>query len=158
MHIKQISAIETYPLRADILNWNQHYDSLALAADNEPTTMHLGCFCDASDHKKPIGIVTLIAQSIPTTHISLINQGLQNEYRWRLRGMAVDPHFQRQSVASNLLNKVKSIIPEKQRLWANVRWNAVTFFQKAHFVTVGQKFLIGTIGYHYIMIQAESDQ
>ena len=73
----------------------------------------------------------------------------------QLRGMAVDPAYQRSGIGQKLLDEVDRIAAEKgaEILWANARKPAAGFYQKHGWMIASEEFEIPTAGPHFKMVR-----
>jgi GNAT superfamily N-acetyltransferase len=74
---------------------------------------------------------------------------------YQLRGMAVDPGFQRQGIGSQILQEIERIVLQRERkiVWANCRTPAVPFYLKHGWKAVSEEFEIPTAGPHRKMVR-----
>jgi predicted GNAT family N-acyltransferase len=138
IQVKQISAEQTYEIRREILRKN-----ISLTEKNDDdllnTAYHFGGFV----HEKLVGIATFIQND------SEFFEG----YQYRLRGMATLEEYQGNGIGKIVLKESIKFLKEKdvQVLWCNARTNALNFYQKLGFNTIGAEFDIHLIGPHYVM-------
>lgn len=73
----------------------------------------------------------------------------------QLRGMAVDPEYQRLGIGGQLLGAVHGIAIEAgvSILWANARKPVAAFYRKHGWEIVSEEFEIPTAGPHFKMIR-----
>jgi predicted GNAT family N-acyltransferase len=140
IHIKEISAQETFPIRLEVLRKN-----IALPyefkGDYDAGTFHLGAFKDNE----------LIAVS---SYMKASNSNFEGN-QYQLRGMATLIEYQGFGVGKLMLQKAFLILKEKNTnvLWCNARIAAVDFYKKQGFQTFGEKFEISLVGEHYVMFK-----
>ncbi len=136
--IKQITPIETYTLRLEVLKTNADY-IYQYQGDFDEKTVHYGAF----DADKNIGIITLMENENP------LFQGKQMQ----LRGMAVATNAQNKGIGKTLVQKVIKISNAKEAkiLWCNAREQVVDFYKKQGFQIEGERFYIEHVCYHYLM-------
>jgi [ribosomal protein S5]-alanine N-acetyltransferase len=86
---------------------------------------------------------------------SILTNTFENESACQLRGMAVDPRYQKQGIGRLLLAEVERIAAEKRvkLLWANCRVPAVEFYRKLGWSVVSEEFEGPTAGPHVKMIR-----
>lgn len=141
MLIKQISAKETYPLRIEILRKGiaKNYQ---FKEDTHASSIHLGAY----KGDQCIGILTLVKKKL--SQASTINS-------YQLRGMAINKDFQRQGIGKKLVLEAFSLLQDKivEVAWCNARINAVDFYKKIGFKSIGEAFDIPSIGIHYQMMK-----
>ena len=108
--------------------------------DDHELTFHLGAFID----NKLVSVASFYFER---------NDFFEDQYQFRLRGMATLPDYQRQGLSSMLLRTAFPIIKLNQctLLWCNAREKAQGFYQKVGFKTYGDFFSIPNIGKHILM-------
>lgn len=70
---------------------------------------------------------------------------------WQLRGMAVEPEFQRTGIGQRLLREAETILCRRsniRQLWCNARLPAVPFYEKLGWTCTSDIFDIPTAGPH----------
>ena len=141
--IRQISAVETRPLRQAILRPHQRAEELVYQGDDAPDSAHLGAFVDT----KLVGIASVYHEA---------PKGESNEGAWRLRGMAVVRGLHRKGIGSLLLRICIDYACEHggTMMWFNARSTAVPFYRAHGFQIHGEEFEISGIGPHYFMWKA----
>jgi GNAT superfamily N-acetyltransferase len=144
--IRQISAVETQPLRKAVLRPHHNLKELNYPGDDLPETAHMGAFLDG----ELVGVATVHRESSP---------GKSNDGAWRVRGMAVTPRLQRQGIGRSLLHACVDYASHHggTRVWFSARTLAVPFYEKFGFRTRGEEFDIPTVGPHYIMYRDMAD-
>ena len=140
IHIKEISARETFPIRLEILRKNITLPH-EFNGDFDKETFHLGAF------KKE----ELIAVS---SYMKASNKNFEGS-QYQLRGMATLETFQGFGAGKLMLQQAFLILKEKSIdvLWCNARFAAVDFYKKQGFQTFGEKFEISPVGEHYVMFK-----
>lgn len=138
--IKNISVTDSIKVRHSVLRIGKPIESCQFRGDNLPTTNHFGLFID----KNLIGIVSVFKNK--NTIFNLENQ-------FQIRGMAVLSEFQKKGFGANLVKHCEEYIKNQNGalIWFNARQNAVPFYEKLGYNTVGNSFIIAEIGIHYIM-------
>jgi predicted GNAT family N-acyltransferase len=142
MEVKQIDAKDTLELRSQILRNNKEPSECYFEHDNDDLTFHLGAFVDDK--------LASVASFYMEKHADL-----DEEYQYRLRGMATLPEFRGQGLSSALLRTAFPIIKNNNvhSVWCNARKSAVGFYEKVGFETIGDEFNIADIGPHLLMIK-----
>jgi GNAT superfamily N-acetyltransferase len=137
IRIVRVIVEEIIDLRHAVLRAGLPRETARFSGDGDPQAVHVA----AKDGAKVVGCATV-----------LVN-GWDGERACQLRGMAVDPVYQRQGVGMQLLVEVDRIAAEKGAglLWANVRKTATAFYQKCGWVIVSEEFEIPTAGPHFKM-------
>jgi predicted N-acetyltransferase YhbS len=140
LHIRQIPACETYPMRHTILRPHQSFEACIYQGDEEETTFHLGAFSEG----KLISIGTFLKVSSPK---------FDGVFQYQLRGMATDPQYRRQKAGSALMAEAEKLLRAKDvnLLWCNARLGVKDYYTHIGFTQVGDVFEIEPIGPHVIM-------
>jgi predicted GNAT family N-acyltransferase len=140
--VRQITAAETYPLRAAVLRAGMPVSAAIFAGDELPTTSHWGAF---TPQGSLVAVASIFQAPLPTTEL----------VGWQLRGMATDPSVRGQGYGSALL---KCLIQRHRTeypadvLWCNARIVAVGFYEAHGFEKRGSEFVIPTAGPHFVMV------
>ena len=140
MNIK-ISEIEvslTYPLRHELLRKGKPLKSCYLEGDKNLETIHIGAYIS----KELIGIASAFLKACPQYSDK---KGVQ------LRAIAVIPKFQRQGIATKLINHILGIIKIKinpDYIWLNSRVSANQLYLSNEFIPIGKPFNVDSIGMH----------
>jgi GNAT superfamily N-acetyltransferase len=139
-HIKIITAEETYSVRNPVLRPNQPLESCQFEGDNLATTIHLGYY----DHEILVGIVSAFSK---------LNTNWTSNLQMQVRGMAVLADFQKKGIGEKLIERIIKLAHENkiQLIWFNARKNAVPFYEKLGFQSIGTAFEIEGAGTHYLM-------
>jgi GNAT superfamily N-acetyltransferase len=127
-------------LRHAVLRNGRDWQSAVFPGDDHPAARH---FIARSDGKV-IGCVTL--------HPSQ----WENEPAFQLRGMAVDPQYQRNGIGSRLLRALEaSIIQDNatRLLWCNARVPAIAFYARHGWTVVSEEFDVPIVGPHVKMLR-----
>jgi len=138
IQIKKISAIETFPIRAEVLRKNIPLPS-EFNGDLDKDTFHLGAFKDDE----------LIAVC---SFMKAKNRLFKGE-QFQLRGMATLEEFQGLGAGKLMMKLAVEILTDLgvNCLWCNAREIAVPFYEKQGMEIVGKPFEIQLIGVHYVM-------
>jgi GNAT superfamily N-acetyltransferase len=138
VRIRPVRVQEILDLRWRILRDGLPREAANFEGDDEPTTLHFA----AMDGSAVIGCVTILRRP------------WQERAAWQLRGMAVEPQWQRAGIGRRLLDAVESAIrsqPHSLQLWCNARTPATGFYRKYGWELFGEEFVIATAGPHYKM-------
>lgn len=140
MEVLRIKAIDTYPIRHKMLRPTGTIEDCMFQGDNDELTFHLGAFVD----KKLVSVASFYFERSPV---------FQEQYQYRLRGMATLPEHQGQGLSSALLRTAFPVIKQNQctLLWCNAREKALGFYAKVGFKPSGDLFTIQNIGKHMLM-------
>lgn len=132
---------EILPLRQVVLIDGTDHPSPEFDGDRETTTLHIGVF-DAAN--RAVACATVMQQSDNDTPA------------WRLRGMATDPAYRGEGVGAAVMRYLQQMLVEADgpmRMWCNARINAVPFYRRTGWQTVGETFTIAGVGPHVRMIR-----
>jgi len=142
MEVKQIDAIDTHELRHKILRPNMELSDCVYPGDEDGASFHLGAFIDDS--------LVSVASFYMDNH-----KEIEDEFQYRLRGMATDLEHRGQGYSLSLLNTAIPMIEQNgiHTLWCNARSEAVGFYEKVGFEKIGDEFDIEGIGPHYLMVK-----
>lgn len=139
IEIKQISALDTYQLRIQVLR-NGIAENYQFAEDHNDDTLHIGAF----KNKELVGIATLIKNRFKhQPHLSA----------YQLRGMAVVENLQDFGIGTLILEFIDKFLSAKDvdMVWCNARIKALGFYKKMGYITKGKAFNIPKIGLHFVM-------
>jgi GNAT superfamily N-acetyltransferase len=128
-------------LRWRILRGGLPRETAIFEGDDEPATHHFAAIA----HGNVIGCVTIM------------HRPWQNQPAWQLRGMAIDPQFQRRGIGQQLLDQVEQTVRSdnhSRQLWCNARTPAVAFYRKFGWRIHGGEFVIPTAGPHFEMTKS----
>jgi GNAT superfamily N-acetyltransferase len=137
--IQPVLAAEILDLRHRVLRAGLPPESARFTGDESPQAIHLA----ALDREKIIGCATL--------HPS----DWQGRPAFQLRGMAVDPAYQRHGIGGQLLAEIhhRAKYAGIDLIWANCRMPAIPFYQKHGWMAVSEEFEIPTAGPHRKMLR-----
>ncbi len=142
MEIKKIVAIATYPIRQMILRPGKSITTCYFEGDFLEDTFHFGLFID----DEMIGVVSIFTNS---------NDIFESKNQMQIRGMAILEAYQKKGFGAQLLQKAENIalINNSNLIWFNARQNAVSFYSKLNYQTIGNAFEIENIGSHFVMFK-----
>ena len=135
-NIKEVSSEDVRPLRHTILRPNQDFSITDYPNDNDTSTFHLGLFAE----DVLVGIASFYERNLELEASSGI---------WRLRGMAIDPDFQKMNLGSKLLEYAENKLKGQDFIWCNARVSAIPFYTKMGFEKISEVFEIEDIGPHF---------
>ncbi|MBF4985903.1 GNAT family N-acetyltransferase [Nonlabens mediterrranea] len=149
LEIRNISGIETYPVRHPVLRSGRPITDCYFEGDDLDTTFHLGIFREERLH----GVATFLMNKDLNIE-ELIS--LEHQQCYQLRGMAIKAETQGQQLGSQLIDHAEEILKNKNvlALWFNARESAVSFYKKKGYQIVSEPFEIATVGIHYKMYKA----
>lgn len=138
--IKKISAETTFIVRNPVLRPNLPVETCRFEGDNLPSTVHFGFYTD----ENLVGVVSIFEKSNTIWH---------QTKQIQIRGMAVLAEFQKKGIGEQLIYAVIewAISSNIALIWFNARKNAVPFYEKLGFHSIGTAFEIEGVGTHYIM-------
>jgi GNAT superfamily N-acetyltransferase len=139
IRIERVPAEKIMDLRHRVLRAGLPRDTAIFPGDSDRQTVHIA----ALDAGKVVGCATV--QVNPW----------KGQRACQLRGMAVDPAYQRQGIGRMLLAEVEQAAAEKcvEILWANARVPAAEFYRKHGWEIASAEFDIPTAGPHFMMIR-----
>ena len=145
MKVLRINASDTYQIRNLVLRPGRPVEDCYFTHDDDEQTFHLGAFIDS----QLVSVASFYFER---------NETLEDEYQYRLRGMATLPEHRGKGLSSSLLKTAFPIIKQNfcKLLWCNARSEAQGFYQKVGFEKVGEEFEIPTVGPHYMMFKTIS--
>jgi N-acetylglutamate synthase-like GNAT family acetyltransferase len=135
LHFRRAAAADILPLRHAVLRAGLPITEANFDGDDAEETFHI----KAVDGEKVVGCATLMLNPFG------------GEPACQLRGMAVDPAYQRHGVGRTMLRAVDLVAKSKgiKLLWANARCPAVPFYKKYGWNVVSEEFDIPTAGLHF---------
>ena len=138
--IKQISGLETIPVRHAVLRKGKPVDACAIPQDNLDSTFHFGLFYE----DKLVAVSSFVIDESPY---------FKDTKQYRLRAMGVLEEYQGHQFGQKLLTHGVAFLKDKniERLWFNARIIALNFYKKNGFETIGNIFNIPNVGDHYLM-------
>jgi GNAT superfamily N-acetyltransferase len=138
--IKKIKASETFEVRHPVLRKGKPIESCHFEGDDLLTTLHCGLFED----EKLLGVISVFENDNPLFDIK--NQA-------QIRGMAILENYQGKGFGKLLVThcEKKLKLQNKSVIWFNARVNAVDFYKKMGYITIGNPFEIFDVGLHYVM-------
>ena len=138
--IKQITSQETFAVRLPVLRPGKPIDSCIFDGDDLSTTAHFGIY----DDEIIVGVTSIFKTSTPL---------LSQKQQFQLRGMAIVDSHQKRGLGDKLVQRAERYVKENNAevLWFNAREVAVGFYKKMGYEIIGEPFVIGDIGIHYVM-------
>jgi GNAT superfamily N-acetyltransferase len=130
---------EIVDLRYAVLRAGLPRDAANFPGDRDSTTVHLA----AKDGQTVVACATV-----------LVNQW-EGRPACQLRGMAVDPAYQRRGVGKRLLAEIERVAVDNgvSLIWANARTPAAEFYRNNGWEIVSEMFEIPTAGPHFKMVR-----
>ena len=140
MEIKKISSLETYPVRHEVLRKGKPIETCQFKGDDDENTVHFGLFLE----DKLVGIISTFKEN--NILFPELNQV-------QIRGMAVLEAFQGKGFGAELVKAAENhcINFNANLIWFNARENAVSFYKKLGYTSIGDSFLIPDVGIHFAM-------
>jgi ribosomal protein S18 acetylase RimI-like enzyme len=142
LFIKEITSTETFSVRHPVLRAGKPVESCQFEGDDLLSTKHFGFFTE----ENLIGIISIFKNNHPF---------FKNNPAFQIRGMAVLNNFQKKGFGKKLVNYCENYVKEQNStlIWFNARENAVGFYKKLGYETIGDAFEIKDIGAHYVMFK-----
>lgn len=136
-----VEAAATRPLRQRILRPGQTVNAVAFPGDGAPASAHFGARLPSG---KLLGVASVLREPAPWD---------RRTPGWRVRGMATVPEARRHGLGSRLLAAVLAHVETHGGglLWCHARTPAVSFYERAGFVTRGTPWDELDIGPHITM-------
>ena len=140
IQVKQIQAIDCYPIRQQVLWQHKAIAECGIDIDSQEGAFHLGAFLN----EELVCIASFFKQKNPQ---------FNHAKQYRLRAMATLPIAQKKGTAKSLVEfAVQKLQSEHQDLlWCDARIVATGFYNKLGFSTKGTAYEIPIIGTHYLM-------
>lgn len=140
--IKEISSLETISVRHSVLRKGMPIESCKFNGDELNSTTHFGFF----ENNKIIGVVSLYETKNGTFFV---------DKQIQIRGMAVLESHQKKGIGNALIKHCEDFATSKKitLIWFNARENAILFYDKMGYKTLGDPFEIDSIGTHYLMFK-----
>lgn len=138
LKVISIRAKDTFALRQPLLRAGRPIESCQFERDDHTDALHLGAF----QNQELVGILSAIPNLCPDYPTRKSSQ---------LRGIAVQPEFQRKGIASLLIQHALVDLTkgyQPQCIWLNARVEAEKLYQQNHFDALGEPFYIEEIGWH----------
>jgi len=144
IEIRKIKAIETYPIRLEVLRKNIPLP-YKFEGDLDSETFHLGVFKNDM----------LIAVS---SYMKVKNKNFRGN-QYQLRGMATLKGYRGFGAGKLMLQEAFSMLKDYRidYLWCNARIVAVDFYKKQGFQLYGDEFEVPIVGKHYVMFKKISN-
>jgi N-acetylglutamate synthase-like GNAT family acetyltransferase len=128
---------EILPVRHRVLRAGLPLATAYFPDDEGYSTFHFAAIADG----KVVGCVTLISEPF------------DREKAWMLRGMAIDPEYQRRSIGKKLLAFCEEKLYQPPLHWCNARVSAVPFYEKNGWRTTSGVFEVEGVGPHRQMMK-----
>jgi len=143
VEIQRVTAAQTFPLRQRVLRPHDTIDELSQPDDGHRDTAHFAAVEDGN----VIGAASVRRELAPGTTQP------QATSSWRLRGMATADGRRSQGIGAAVLVAVLEHVARHGGglVWCNARLGAVAFYERAGFVTRGERWDDPTIGPHVAM-------
>ena len=147
--VHYITAEETYPVRGAVLRPGLPREAAVFPEDRQPGSVHLGAFHE----RQLVGVASLNREAPPVLPDGAEEDTAIATRSWRLRGMATLPAVRGQGYGKALAEACLRHVEQQggALLWCNARTGAASFYRKLGFETVGEEFVIPTVGPHFLM-------
>lgn len=140
--LKAVALSVILNLRHRVLRAGKPIAAANFEGDDLSTTFHYAAFANA-EATEPLCCVTYNEST------------WEGERAFQLRGMATDPKYRDQGIASRLLAFTEKDLYEKTKVrhfWCNARASAVEFYKKQGWVVISDEFMIDGVGLHRKML------
>ncbi|MGG7036177.1 MAG: GNAT family N-acetyltransferase [Flavobacterium sp.] len=140
LKIKKITVLETFEVRHLVLRKGKPIENCHFEGDDLPSTQHFGL----EENNQIIGIISLFDKNS-----TLFSEKSQTQ----IRGMAVLENHQNKGYGRLLVEHCENILKKENKslIWFNARENAVGFYTRMGYQTIGAPFEINDIGLHWVM-------
>ena len=140
MEIKKINSIDTYPVRHEVLRKGKPFETCQFKGDDDENTIHFGLFLE----DKLVGIISIFKEN---------NNLFPKLNQFQIRGIAVLEEFQGKGFGTELVKEAENhcVNLNADLIWFNARENAVPFYKKLGYTSIGDSFLITDVGIHFAM-------
>ncbi|MGO9198177.1 MAG: GNAT family N-acetyltransferase [Acidimicrobiales bacterium] len=137
----------TFLLRQQVLRPHQRVDEMALLGSEHPDSVVIGAVVSAS------GEVVGTAAVAPEEPGAAMDDVLPPGRRWRLRSMATRPDLRGSGIGAVVLAAAMQHVTEHGGgvVWCSARTPALSFYERAGFVTFGEEWVDPLIGPHVMM-------
>jgi GNAT superfamily N-acetyltransferase len=141
--IKEISSLDTFPIRHSVLRAGKPIESCRFTGDDLESTKHFGLL----ENKVLAGIITVLESR---------SELFGPEKQFQFRGMAVLAEHQKKGFGEQLLAAAENYARSKNGLliWMNAREAAVGFYEQNGYKKAGNLFEIPGVGPHYMMYKS----
>ncbi|MBU3681181.1 MAG: GNAT family N-acetyltransferase [Flavobacterium sp.] len=141
----RITTAETYAVRHPVLRKGKPLSSCAFAGDDLSSTQHFGIF----ETDKLIGVLSLFVEKCSL---------FQTENQLQFRGMAVLEPYQNKGIGEQLMRyaELEIKLPTPYLIWLNAREKAISFYTKMGYQNIGEPFIIGDIGTHFVYYKIQT--
>jgi len=138
--ITKISAQDTFDVRHPVLRKGKPLESCRFDGDELATTQHFGIY----ENHQLEGVISLFEHQNPL---------FDYPHQIQIRGMAVLENHQGKGYGRMLVEHCEALLRQSatELIWFNARENAVSFYRKLGYETIGDSFEIAGIGKHYVM-------
>ena len=140
MQIRKIQAEDTYALRHSILRPHQSIEQCYYPGDHDKKTGHFGAYVN----NELVGILSIYEVS---------SDLLNHPQSWQLRAMATKETVRGQGCGKALIDAVENYALNFgcNRIWARARKEAIGFYKKSGYETIGAEFFVPDIGPHFLI-------
>ncbi len=140
IEVKQIKAVETYPVRHPVLRAGRPIADCEFSGDDLDTTIHLGLY----HNNNLIGVSTFLKQD---------NVLFDATKQYQLRGMAILKTNQGKGHGATMIQHGEAILKAEGNdlIWFNAREIAVPFYKRNNYHVIGKSFEIPSVGTHFVM-------
>ena len=138
----RITATDTQVLRQRVLRPHQTLADMDYAGDHDPLTAHFGVVVD--------GLPVAVGSIFPEPRDGGELPG------WRIRGMATVEGWRGRGLGTAVLDACLAHAAANGggEVWCNARTPALSLYERAGFVAIGEEFEPAHIGPHYLMVRS----
>ncbi len=138
--IRPIAAVETRPLRRQLLRPHQAIEELVYTGDGDADSLHAGAFLDG----RLVGIASIHREPFP---------GDPTPSAWQLNGMATLPEVRGEGYGAALIAACLAHIGRHggEILWCSGRTSALGFYEKMGFRREGAEYFVPGTGPHFLL-------
>lgn len=140
--VLEVSAIETFAIRREVLYGNAEQAPVSYPSDHEPDARHFAAYQD----RKIVGTLSLYLRP----HEHLTHQDCA-----QLRALVARDSMQDQTISKHLLEYAERYAKSKgcTALWSNARLGTVGYYQTQGYRIASEEFILPNIGPHHLMIK-----
>ncbi|BCM93870.1 hypothetical protein IAD21_05765 [Abditibacteriota bacterium] len=142
LEVREVTSAQTLPLRTKVLRPGREPSEALFNGPMPAESRHFAAF--EGDEIVGVGFIVPITAPFDA-----------NSKAWMLRGMAVDPDRQGQGIGAAIVRFVEEDARREgiELLWFNARKQAVGFYARLGFESIGEEFMIPNIGPHLVMFK-----
>jgi GNAT superfamily N-acetyltransferase len=142
-----VEPARTFVLRQQVLRPHQRVEEMALLGSDHPDSIVIGAAVPAS---RDVVATAAVSPEEPPAELELV---LPPGRRWRLRSMATRPELRGSGIGAIVLGAALEHVAGLGGgvVWCSARTPALSFYERAGFVTFGDVWVDALIGPHVMM-------